>query len=315
MIGTHEIGHDSMVQQMPQESFLPLLSALVFIGVYLFLLLRYFRRKESVAALSIVSERREVLGFPNASLLYWTSPLLFVAVWGVVSEVGWTSGQWLPSPQQLTVSAWTLMSTGTLPLEAWISFQRVIIGFSAGAVIGVSLGLLAGSFVLARLLIVPLNSFLRYIPPTAFIALLIVYFGVGERYKYAVVFLGVIFFIIQMVVDVVEDIDIRYIEMAQTSGFSNGEIFFRVIIPYSLPRVFDVLRINLGASWTFLVAAELIGADRGLGHLIAVSQRFLRVGDLFVGILAFGVIGITTDLLLERASKRIFKWYYVSLRR
>ena len=132
--------------------------------------------------------------------------------------------------------------------------------------------------------------------------------------KYSVIFFGVVFFIIQMVIDVVEDVESRYLEMALTSGCSNWQIFKDVIIPYSLPRIWDVLRINLSASWTFLVAAELIGSQRGLGHLISVSQRYLRIDELYVGILTFGLIGIITDRSLEILSKFLFRWHYISIK-
>ena len=118
-----------------------------------------------------------------------------------------------------------------------------------------------------------------------------------------------------MVIDVVDDVDMRYIEMGLTSGFSKWEIFSKVIVPFCWPRVLDVLRINLSAAWTFLVAAELVGAERGLGHLIAVSQRFLRIGDLYAGILTFGIIGLTTDKFISSISRWLFRWYYVELRR
>jgi NitT/TauT family transport system permease protein len=249
------------------------------------------------------------------TLLYWTSPIFFVAVWSLISHSGIAPNQSIPSPVEFARSFWTLTISGTLPTEAAISFSRVVVGFTAAAVIGVPLGLLAGTFVVGRSLIGPTNSFFRYIPPTAFIALLIVYFGVGEKFKYAVVFLGVIFFITQMVIDVVDDMDSRYVEIALTSGLSNWEVFRRTIIPFCWPRIFDVLRINLSAAWTFLVAAELIGAERGLGHFIAVSQRFLRLGDLYSGIVTFGIIGLLTDFALELISRRLFRWYYISLKR
>jgi NitT/TauT family transport system permease protein len=134
-------------------------------------------------------------------------------------------------------------------------------------------------------------------------------------FKYAIIFLGMIFFIIQMVIDVVDDVDMKYIELGLTSGFSNWQIFTKVIVPFSMPRVFDVLRINIGAAWTFLVAAEIIGAEKGLGHLIAISQRFLRMGDLYAGILTFGIIGLLTDRLLNFISKKSYKWYYIELNR
>jgi NitT/TauT family transport system permease protein len=270
-------------------------------------------RQRLVASLICTGERRGPRRIAIGAL-YWTSPLLFLAVWGIASYSGLAPTRTLPSPDEFARSLWALTASGTLPVEALISFKRIVVGFTLASVIGVPVGLFAGTFLVGRQLIMPVNSFLRYIPPTAFIALLIVYFGVDEGFKYAVVFLGVIFFIVQMVVDVVDDVDHSYVEIALTSGLSNWEIFRTVIVPFGWPRVFDVLRINLSAAWTFLVAAELIGAERGLGHFIAVSQRFLRLGDLYSGILAFGVIGLATDTALERLARRLFRWYYVALK-
>ena len=249
------------------------------------------------------------------NLLYWGSPFFFLALWGIASYTGLVSSRSIPTPGAVGRALWILLTSGALALEAVISFQRVIVGFLFASLIGVSLGLAAGAFVVGRQLIRPINSFLRYIPPTAFIVLLIVYFGVGEAFKYAVVFLGIVFFIVQMVVDVVDDVDTRFIEIALTSGLSNREVFKQVILPFSWPRIFDVLRINLSAGWTFLVAAELIGSERGLGHFIAVSQRFLRLDDVYSGILMFGVIGLLTDFGLELLSHKMFRWYYVALKR
>jgi NitT/TauT family transport system permease protein len=270
-------------------------------------------RKGLLSSLASNVERRKPS--KRVYLLYWSSPFLLVALWGTVSYSGLVSTEILPTPGQLLRSLYSLTVSGILPVEALISFRRIVVGFTLASIIGVPLGLLVGAFFVGRQLILPANSFLRYIPPTAFISLMIVYFGVEENFKYAVVFFGVIFFIVQMVVDVVDDVDYRYVEMSLTSGLSNWEIFIQVIVPSAGPRVFDVLRINLSAAWTFLVAAELIGAERGLGHFIAVSQRFLRMGDLFSGILAFGIIGLVSDAALERVSRRLFRWYYVALKR
>ena len=185
-------------------------------------------------------------------------------------------------------------------------------GFLAASLVGVPLGILAGSFGLFRTAVAPANSFLRYIPPMAFVPLFIIYFGIGEAYKYVVVFFGVFFFIVQMTMDVVEDLDARYLEMAQTSGLSRLQTLRWVIVPGTLPQIIDVLRVNLGAAWTFLVAAELIASERGLGHLVSISQRFLRVESLFAAILAFGIIGLLSDALLERLGRALTPWQRVT---
>jgi NitT/TauT family transport system permease protein len=236
-------------------------------------------------------------------------------LWHILADLEPEGINKIPSPFQVVRSFGRLLVSGKLISEAWFSFRRILIGFTIASIVGVSLGFLAGSYLVAKHLIIPVSSFLRYIPPTAFISLLIVYFGIGETYKCAVIFLGVVFFVLQMVVDVVEDVDKHYLEMGLTSGFSHWSLFREVIVASAWPRVFDVLRINLSAAWTFLVAAEIVGADKGLGHLIAISQRYLRIDDLFVGILSFGIIGVVTDKLLEFVSRKLFRWHYVSLKR
>ncbi|MDQ3819940.1 MAG: ABC transporter permease [Acidobacteriota bacterium] len=289
---------------------------LLIIGTYGIFFWRFILRRglvDSLTHISMGGRRKALAG--EQSFLYWFSPILFLALWGVASSTGIASTKAVPSPGGVLLSFWRLLKSGTLLTEASISFSRIIIGFFFASTVGTVLGMVAGAFLVGRQLIAPVNSFLRYIPPTAFIVLLIVYFGVDETFKYAVVFLGVIFFIIQMIIDAVDDIDARYIEIALTSGSSNWGIFKNVILPSSWPRVLDVLRINLSAAWTFLVAAELVGAERGLGHFIAISQRFLRLEDVYAGIMTFGIIGFLTDFGLELLSHRLFRWYYVALKR
>ncbi len=284
-----------------------------FCALYLVWLWHCFVKDGQISRLATLRQEKNVAN--NAAWLFWMTPLFVVAMWYLASSLGFIPAHLVPPPAEVARAAWRLIVSGDLFAETWGSFGRVLVGFSLSAIVGTSVGLLAGGFLLVRQMVSPVVSFARYIPPTAFVVLLIIYFGIGEPYKYAVVFAGVIFFIIQMVIDVVDDIDRRYLEMAITSGLSQGEIFWQVIIPNSLPRVVDVLRINLSAAWTFLVAAEIVGADSGLGHLIAVSQRFMRLGELFTGILCFGVIGLITDHAIETAGKRWFRWYYLSLRR
>lgn len=283
-----------------------------FCAIYLIWLWHDFVKDGQISRMATLRQEKKTAD--RAMWLFWITPLYFVALWSLASSFEFIPLHLVPPPSEVAGAAWRLIVSGDLFTEASASFSRILVGFSFAAVVGTSIGLLAGSFLIVRQIISPMISFVRYIPPTAFVVLLIVYFGIGEYYKYAVVFSGVIFFIIQMVIDVVDDIDRRYLEMAITSGLSQWEIFRRVIIPNSLPKIVDVLRINLSAAWTFLVVAEIVGADTGLGHLIAVSQRFMRLGELFTGILCFGVIGLITDQVIEKAGRRWFRWHYLSLR-
>lgn len=289
---------------------LPGIIAIAVITVVYWLL---FQRKKLAGELIVFASGK--FSKIETFLLYFGSAILFIAIWHVLSGLEPGGINKIPSPFQVLQAFEGLIVSGKLVSEAWFSFRRILIGFTVASIVGVSCGLLAGSYLIFKHLIVPVNSFLRYIPPTAFISLLIVYFGIGEMYKHSVIFLGVIFFIIQMVIDVVDDVDKRYLEMGLTSGFSRWQIFKQIIVPFAWPRVLDVLRINLSAAWTFLVAAEIVGAEKGLGHLIAISQRYLRIDDLFVGILTFGIIGVITDRLLEFTSRKLFRWHYITLKR
>jgi NitT/TauT family transport system permease protein len=291
-----------------------LVSALV-VTSYCVLFWLIIIRPRITDALTLLRPTKKSRSGPGTYLLYWSSPLLFAALWGIASYTGLAAGTAIPTPSGVFLSFCRLFRSGTLPAEALISFSRILVGFFLASLVGVPLGLFTGTFIVGRLIFAPVNSFLRYIPPTAFIVLLIVYFGVDESFKYAVVFSGVVFFITQMTIDAVDDVDTRYIEIALASGTSNWGVFRSVVLPSSWPRIFDILRINLSAAWTFLVAAELIGAERGLGHFIAISQRFLRLEDVYAGILTFGIIGILTDAGLERLSHKLFRWYYVALKR
>ena len=285
---------------------------LIFIVIavaYVVLLFRMIINKQAGKLFAIENKKSN----KGLNLISWLSPFFFISIWGVISSVNAFDN--IQTPVEVIRSFFDLSVSGELLSESAISFRRVIIAFCCATIVGVPIGLFSGTFILVNKIVLPVNSFFRYIPPTAFISLLIVYFGVDEMFKYAIIFLGMIFFIIQMVIYVVDDVDMKYIELGLTSGFSNWKIFKKVIIHFSMPRVFDVLRINIGSAWTFLVAAEIVGAERGLGHLIAVSQRFLRLSDLYAGIFAFGIIGLLTDRLLNYCSRKSFKWYYIELNR
>lgn len=241
--------------------------------------------------------------------------LIFVGVWGILTNSGLISNSLIPTPTSVFVTLIDLFFQRNILWDISVSIGRVAGGFGMAAIVGVGLGIAVGSYLVMNRLLQPVLSFFRYIPPSAFIFLLIIYFGVGETYKFSLIFVGIIFFITQMTIDAVEDTDIAYIEMAGVAGLGRMQIIRRVVIPFSGPRILDVLRINLAAAWTFLVLAEMIGANSGLGHFMAVSQRFLRIEDLYAGIILFGIVGIVTDRSLAGLSRYMFPWFYLKEKR
>jgi NitT/TauT family transport system permease protein len=222
-----------------------------------------------------------------------------------------SSSWWLfPSGTALWQSAMRLFGRGIILHDTLISASRVFAGFCMAYGAALLIGLAVISMRLIRDSVLPINAFLRYIPPAAYAVLLVGAFGVGEGYKIAVIFFGIFFFLITMIVDVFDGIDQRYLDMAHLDRRNWMEILWYVVIPWSLPRLVDVGRINLGAAWTFLVIGEMVGANSGLGYLIVVSQRFSQIADIYWAMAAFGFIGWLLDSLLKYLSHILSPWFY-----
>jgi NitT/TauT family transport system permease protein len=230
------------------------------------------------------------------------------AVWYVLTSFHLVKPIILPSIADVAHAFIRLTQNGELVTATLISLRRILSAFAIAMVVGGGLGLLAGYFRTARLLLQPTASFLRYIPPTAFVALFILYFGIGEGYKLAVIIAGNIFFIFAMTMDAVAQVDTRYLEMCAVTGVNRWGQFKYVILRMVAPRMVDITRINISGAWIFLVVAEITGSDGGLGFMIAQAQRFLRTDELFVGIIAFGIIGLVTDKALQLVGRKLFPW-------
>jgi NitT/TauT family transport system permease protein len=214
----------------------------------------------------------------------------------------------LPYPHDVILELGKLLSEKKIFVDIFASVRRIFLGFFLAAVLGTLLGLLAGSFNRFYALIIPLNSFIRYIPPTVFISLLILWFGIGERPKIFLIFMGVFFFLVQMVTDAAQNVQQEYREVAFTLGASHWDVFSQVVVPAAMPDILLAWRINMSGAWIYLVVAELIASQEGLGHLIAVSQRYLNTPQLFAGIILIGFIGFAIDLIFEILMRVLFPW-------
>jgi len=249
----------------------------------------------------------------NRVMLFLAGMLLLIGVWYLAAMTAPTGPTRIPTPVATLRAAFDLLSSGTL-FDIGLSITRVLVGFFLAAAISIPTALVAGTLSSASFSVVPIFSFLRYVPPTAFTALLIIYFGIGVEYQLAVIFFGVFFFNLRMTIDIVEDLDTRYIDLVTVIGGAQKSLHFgrlmnMVVWPYCGPRIWDMMRINISFAWTFLVIAETVGADRGLGRSLVMSQRFLRIEDVYACILLFGVLGLLTDLAMAYSKKMLFRWH------
>jgi len=184
----------------------------------------------------------------------------------------------------------------------------VLEGFGLAVLVSVPLGILMGTFTAGQAFFEPLIGLLRYLPASAFIPLLIIWLGLGEPSKIAILFIGTVFFNTLMTADVVRGVPESLIDVSYTLGARRGEVLRKIVVPHSLPGLLDAVRVNFAAAWNLVVVAELVNSETGLGKRILLAQRFTQTDKIFAILIVIAVAGLATDLLLRLARNRIGRW-------
>ena len=237
------------------------------------------------------------------------SVVLILGAWCLLSFSGRVNPIYLPSPWAVVQAFVSLQEEGVLIPYTLISLYRVLAGFLAAAALAIPLGIVMATSQKAEAFFEPFIGFVRYLPVTALIPLMILYFGIGDFEKVAVIFVGTFFQLVLMVQDTVSAVPGELLNAAYTLGAKGRTVYTRVLLPASLPGIMDSLRICMGWAWTYLVVAELVAANSGLGFMILRSQRFLHTDRIFVGLLVIGILGVATDYLFKALSGILFPWY------
>ncbi|MCY4608760.1 MAG: ABC transporter permease [bacterium] len=236
--------------------------------------------------------------------------ILFLIVWEVAPRVvPGVNLQMFPPPSGVVGTLWDLVASGELAGHAWSSLKRAISGFVLGSTAGILAGLLTGRLMILRDLSDPVLHSLRSIPSIAFVPLAIVWFGLGETPKIALITWGTFFPVWVNTFIGVRDVPSIYVRSAASLGASPSGIMLQVVLPAALPFVIAGLRQATAVAFVILVAAELVGASSGLGYLISFSHLVFRVDMMFVGLMALGALGFLADTLFAAALDRIFPWY------
>ena len=247
-------------------------------------------------------DKRLYLILAVASFAFW------LLLWWGVSALDWIDPLFLPGPGAVARRCRDWLIDGDLLRDAGISLFRVTAGFLASAVVALPLGLVIGAYRPVRAFFEPLLEFARYLPAVAFVPVVLLWFGIGETSKIAVIWLGTFFQMVLMLSEDVARVPMPQVEAARTLGADDGEVILRVLLRSAMPAMVDTLRITLGWAWTYLVVAELVAANSGLGYAILKAQRFLQTDRIFVGIIVIGLIGLATDQVLRRLHRRWFPW-------
>jgi NitT/TauT family transport system permease protein len=195
-----------------------------------------------------------------------------------------------------------------LPMDVWMSTQRVFLGVTLGILLAVPVGFVLGWYRAMRTFVEPLVNFFRALPPIALIPLVIVYFGVDELAKTVILFYASFFAGVIVMYEGISQISPIYVRVARTLGATDIEIFRRVIVPLAVPHMLTALRVALGVAWATLVASELIAAQQGLGALIQNAGSFFQLDIIYVGIICIGFVALFMDMALRAIAKRFVSW-------
>jgi sulfonate transport system permease protein len=235
-------------------------------------------------------------------------PLAILIAWQLASSLGLVSTRVLAAPSTVLLTGWDLVKTGELQQHLWVSLGRVARGLGIGVSAGLLLALLAGLFRLGEDLLDPPLQMLRTLPILALVPLFILWFGIGETPKVALVALGTLFPIYLNTYAAIRGIDNKLVEAASTLELNRWQLIFHVILPGALPGALVGLRYSMGIAWLILVISEQINATAGIGYLMTNAREFLRTDIIVVGLVVYSFLGLFTDALVRALESRVLAW-------
>ncbi len=235
-------------------------------------------------------------------------PLTLALGWEFVVWLGWSNGRLVPPPSRVFTEIAELARSGDLVRHITATLWRVGLGFLFGVMAGTLLGAISGYWSLARRLLDPTVQALRAIPSLAWVPLFILWLGIFETSKIALIAVGVFFPVYLGVMGAILSVDRKIVEVGRTFRLSGLAMIRRILLPAVLPAYVVSLRVGLGLGWMFVVAAELIGASEGLGYLLLDGQQLGKPTQILAAIVIFAILGKLTDWLIEIASAPFLRW-------
>lgn len=235
-------------------------------------------------------------------------PLTVAVGWEAAVYLGWSNGRLVPPPSRVFSTITELARTGELTRHVAATLGRVAAGFGLGVLSGTLLGAVAGYWSLARRLLDPTVQALRAIPSIAWVPLFILWLGIFETSKVALIAVGVFFPVYLGVMGAIRSVDRKIVEVGRAFRLSGPAMIRRILLPAVLPAYVLALRVGLGLGWMFVVAAEFMGASEGLGFLLIDGQQLGKPAQIVAAIVIFAVLGKTTDWLIEIATLPLQRW-------
>lgn len=231
-----------------------------------------------------------------------------LALWEVATRFGWMNALFFPPPSTTFATLIDMIEEKNLLYHAMVSTGRVWLAFGLSVAMAIPLGMVMSSFPAVGAALEPIVDFIRYLPVPALVPLSIIWFGVGEETKIFLLWLGTFFQLLLLVADDMRRVPQEYIEIAYTVGARPTQMLSDVAFRAMLPNLFDNLRVTLGWCWTYLIIAEIVAADSGLGFVIWAARRYMNTSEVMAGVVAIGLIGLITDQALRVLHKFMFRY-------
>jgi len=235
-------------------------------------------------------------------------PVGLALIWEFIVWRGWSNGRLLPPPTRVFATIVELGRSGELTRHIAATLSRMAAGFGLGVIAGTLLGAISGYWALARRLLDPTVQALRAIPSLAWVPLFILWLGIFETSKVALIAAGVFFPVYLGVMGAILSVDRKIVEVGRIFRLSGPAMIRRILLPAVLPAYVVALRVGLGLGWMFVVAAELMGASEGLGYLLLDGQQLGKPAHILAAIVIFAILGKATDWLIEIASAPFLRW-------
>lgn len=258
-------------------------------------------RNQFFAFRGTLSKRAQILTAVGATLFV-------LGVWEISTRLGLINATFLPPPSVTLETLWNMILHKNLLMHAGISTLRIWVAFALAVVMAVPIGIAMSSFRGVGAALEPIVDFIRYLPVPALVPLSIIWFGVGETTKIFLLWLGTFFQLVLLVADDMRRVPQEYVEISYTVGARPRQMLSDVAFRAMLPSLFDNLRITLGWCWTYLIIAEIVAADTGLGFVIWAARRYMNTSEVMAGVVTIGLIGLVTDQVLRLVHKRLFRY-------
>ncbi len=255
------------------------------------------------APLSIAPRRRR-----SRQWLRVLSPLALLVLWQIGCSTGFISSRTLAAPSQVISSFVALTADGSLQHHLLVSLGRVAKGMAIALSVGGGLALLSGLSRAGEYVIDAPMQMLRTLPVLALIPFFIIWFGIGEVPKVALVAVAAVFPIYLTLYSGIRGVDPKLVELAKIIGLSRSALIRHVILPGALPTALVGVRYSLGIAWLILVAAEQVNATSGIGYLMNDARDFMRIDILVVGLLVYALLGLAVDILVRWLERRLLGW-------